>query len=492
MNLTSLDVIIILSYLLTTIIAGILLGRSQKSSFDYFLGGKKLRWPAVGLSMVASETSALTFISIPGLAYSTDCRFLQVVIGYCIGRIIVAFVFLPAYFRGDLVTAYEFLGNRFGIGLRRLSSVVFLVTRTLGSAVRLYATAIPLHLVTGLDYITSIMIIGSCTLLYTFTGGLRAVVIMDVVQLFIYLIGAVIVCVIIFQHLPNGWSDVMNYAVMNDTNKFAVFHWRDGNSLLGYFTSPYTLIGGVLGGTFLSMASHGVDQLLVQRLLGCRSLRDSQKALFLDASMIIVQFAFFLFLGILIFVYNKYFGISDMSMTTDEIFPRFIISVLPAGIAGIVIAGMFASAMGSLSSTLSALASSTFHDQLGSIIDYSKNKLQELRWSRFFTFVWGVILIGTAICFTGTTKPVIEIGLKIASFTFGGLLGMFFLGLFLKNICQRSAFVGFCCGIAVMAWVVLETQIAFTWHTFIGCSVSFVTAFVAEIISRRIRSENPK
>ncbi|MDP3683942.1 MAG: sodium:solute symporter, partial [Ignavibacteria bacterium] len=220
-----LDYLIIVGYLLGVTVAGIIIGAKQKNAKDYFLGGKNLSWWSVGFSIVASETSTLTFISIPGLAYKSNFHFLQLVFGYFIGRVLVSLVFIPAYYRGDLETAYDFLGKRFGSSLRKFTSSVFLSTRVLASGVRLFATAIPVHLITGYDYSTSILIIGAFTLVYTYVGGLKAVVAMDVVQLFIYLSGAVVSLIIIVGNLPNGFGDVFAYASMNG-NKFEIFNFH--------------------------------------------------------------------------------------------------------------------------------------------------------------------------------------------------------------------------------------------------------------------------
>lgn len=477
------DYLIVTLYLLGVTTAGVVIARRQKTTRDYFLGGKEMSWWSVGFSIVASETSTLTFISIPGLAYKSDMHFLQVAIGYLIGRLLVSVIFIPAYYKGDLETAYDFIGRRFGLGLRKFASTIFIVTRVLASGVRLFATAIPVHLITGLDYPTSILIIGGFTLVYTYLGGLKAVVAMDVVQLAIYLSGAAASMIIILQQLPNGWSDVVHFATAGGVNKFEIFNPRWGNSIWEFLATPYTLLGGLLGGTFLTMASHGTDQLLVQRLLGCRTRWDSQRALMLDALFIVLQFAFFLVLGLCLFAY--YGGVSFQQLglkSSDEIFPKFIVEALPTGIAGLVVASVLASAMGTLSSAISSLASSTFLDWFRLT---SKGKdlapVQELRWSRVFTCVWGLLLIGGAMLFTDTRNPVIEIGLKIASVTYGGLLGTFFLGLLFPGTGTRSAFAGFIAGLAVMVAILLTTPIDFTWHTLIGC---LVTVLVAQAVER--------
>lgn len=487
MGFSGIDYLIVITYLLGVTLIGVYIGRNQKNSRDYFLGGKEMSWWAVGFSIVASETSTLTFISIPGLAYKSNMHFLQLAVGYFVGRLLVSLIFIPAYYKGDLETAYDFLGKRFGDSLRKATSSVFIVTRVLASGVRLFATAIPVHLITGYDYATSIFIIGIFTLVYTYVGGLKAVVAMDVVQMFIYLGGAFASMMLIIDHLPNGWSDVVAFATANGLDKFSMVNHTSPNNFMEFLSSPYTLLGGILGGTFLSMASHGTDQLLVQRLLGCKTKWESQKALMLDASIIVLQFAFFLVLGLCLYAFYNGVPFQELGLkSSDEIFPKFIVENLPTGLAGLVVAGVLASAMGTLSSSISSLASSTFLD-LFKLTARGKNldEKTEVKWSKRFTLLWGFILIGGAMLFTDTTNPVVEIGLKIASFTYGGLLGTFFLGLLFKRTNQTDAFIGFAAGIIAMILVLTYTKIDFTWHTLIGCMATIIVGNISNIFTKK-------
>jgi len=489
MGFSILDYAIVAVYLLGVTVIGMYIGRKQRSSKDYFLGGKEMSWWSVGFSIVASETSTLTFISIPGLAYKSNMHFLQLAGGYFLGRLLVSLIFIPAYYKGDLETAYDFLGKRFGMSLRKFTSTVFIITRVLASGVRLFATAIPVHLITGYDYATSIFIIGIFTLIYTYVGGLKAVVAMDVVQMFIYLGGAAASMMLILNHLPNGWNDVVFFATQNGNNKFSILNLTTGNSLMEFLSSPYTLLGGLLGGTFLSMASHGTDQLLVQRLLGCKSRWDSQRALMLDAIVIVLQFAFFLVLGLCLYAFYNGIPFQQLGLTSsDEIFPKFIVENLPTGIAGLVVAGVLASAMGTLSSSISSLASSTFLD-IFKFTAKGKNldAQTEVKWSKRFTLLWGVLLIGGAMLFTDSKNPVVEIGLKIASFTYGGLLGTFFLGLLFKHTDQRDAYIGFVAGIVTMIVVLSSTTIDFTWHTLIGCLATILVGNLSALLRSNIQ-----
>lgn len=487
MGFSFLDYIIVAVYLIGVTVIGTIIAGKQRSPRDYFLGGKEMSWWSVGFSIVASETSTITFISIPGLAYNSNMHFLQVAVGYFIGRLLVSVIFIPAYYKGDLETAYDFLGKRYGMSLRKFTSSVFIVTRVLASGVRLFATSIPVHLITGFDYATSILLIGIFTLIYTYLGGLKAVVAMDVVQMFIYIGGAIASMFLILNHLPNGWADVVAYASRDGADKFSIINASFGNSFWEFLSSPYTLVGGLLGGTFLTMASHGTDQLIVQRLLGCKTTWDSQRALMLDASVIVLQFTFFLVLGLCLFAFYGGVTFQQLGLTSsDEIFPKFIVENLPTGIAGLVVAGVLASAMGTLSSSISSLASSTFLD-LFKLTARGKDldEKTEVKWSKRFTLLWGFILIGGAMLFTDTKNPVVEIGLKIASFTYGGLLGTFFLGLLFKKTDQTDAYAGFIAGILTMILVLTYTKIDFTWHTFIGCSATIIVGNLSRILRGR-------
>ena len=319
MNPRTLDLLIIVVYLVFVTLLGVRLSGRMRNSRDYFLGGRNLPWWAVCLSVVATETSTLTFISIPGLAYFTNLNFLQLGFGYILGRIIISFVFLPAYFRGELKTSYELLYNRYGTEVRQFSSVLFLSTRLLADGVRLFATAIPLAIMTGWSMPLCIVIIAVSTILYSSVGGIRSIVWIDVIQTFIYVGGAIIAGVFIIRHLPGGWQDVVDAA--STDNKFQIFNLGFGTSFSGFFKINYTLVSSILGGAFLSMASHGTDQIIVQRLLACRNARDSQKALIGSGFIVLVQFAIFLVLGLLLYAFYN-----GVEMRSDEISPRFIMT----------------------------------------------------------------------------------------------------------------------------------------------------------------------
>ena len=472
------DGIIILTYLTLIAAIGIISGGKQKSVKDYFLGSKSIPWWAVCFSIVATETSTITFISIPGLAYIANLNFLQVTFGYLIGRIAVAYIFLPAYFKGDLKTAYTFLEIRFGGKTRSFASIVFLFTRVAADGVRLFATAIPLKLLLNINYPTAIIIIALVALVYTYIGGVKGVIWTDVIQMSVYLGGAVLSAIFIIHLLPNGLSSFLSAA--NAGNKLNIFNLGFDNGISGFFNQPYTLIGGLIGGAFLSMASHGTDQLIVQRLLTTKTLRDSQKAIIGSGIIVIIQMTIFMIVGVMLFALY-----GPLKVKPDEIFPIFIIKELPVGLKGIIIAGLFSAALGTLSGSISSLASSTMLDLYIPFFGKLEDDKKQLRISRLFTFMWAGILVLTALSFTSITHSAVEVALSIASFTYGGLLGTFLLGRFVKNASQEDALAGFMAGIFIMITVISLKLAAWTWFTVIGVSATLIIGGILSNLSAK-------
>ena len=466
MNFSPLDIVALIAYLILVVALGSWFGRRQKDAKDYFLGGRQIPWYAVGLSVVATETSTLTFIGVPALAFSTDMTFLQLTFGYFIARIIISLLFLPAYYRGDMVTAYELIDRRFGPKMRKYTTFVFMITRVLADGVRLFATAIPLKLATGFSYPTSIVIIGVVTLIYTYFGGIKAVVWMDVIQFFMYIGGALVAFFIILHLLPNGWHDVV--AIAGPAGKFKFF---DPTVSLKV---PYTIWAGIFGGTFLTMASHGTDQLMVQRLLSCRKLKDSQTALISSGFVIILQFAFFLTLGVMLYAFYQKFPLVHPLARSDEIFPRFIVTHMPHGVAGLVVAAIFAAAMSSLSGSINSLASSSMWDILKPALGEKLIASRELLTSRLVTLGWGVLLILMAGV-AASWGNVLVVGLTIASYTYGGMLGTFLLGLLSKNTDQWDAMIAMTVGLLTILVVQSQSTIAWPWFVLIGTVFTYVT-----------------
>jgi SSS family transporter len=481
-GLETLDYLVILAYLAGIITFGILLGGRQSSARDYFLGSDRIPWWVVCFSIVAAETSALTFISIPGLAYLTNLTFLQVTFGYLIGRIIVSCLLLPAYYRGELSTAYAFLERRFGQKTRSLAAIVFLLTRIAADGVRLFATAIPLKFVLNVDYPTAIAILAAVALVYTTIGGVRGVIWVDAVQMLVYLGGAIVAIIFLVMHAEGGWGELTRAAV--DAHKLQVFDLSFGAD---FFQRPYTLLAGLLGGALLSMASHGTDQLVVQRLLAAGSLAASRKALIGSGIIIVLQFALFLLVGLLLF--GHYAGQPPLELGLqrhDEIFPKFIIEGLPPGVSGFIIAGLLAAALSTLAGSMSSLSSSTLLDLYQPLTGKPLDDRQALRFSRQITIGWALLLVSSALFFLNTNQTVVELALSIASFTYGGLLGTFLLGVLFRKPQQDDALAAFVGGVLVMISVISLKAVAWTWFTFIGVATTLLIGlFLSRIAQRR-------
>lgn len=447
---TTLDVVVLVAYILGVTVLGTWLGRRQSGARDYFLAGHGIPWWAICLSVVATETSALTFISAPATSYTSDFWFLQLVFGYLVGRILVAAVLLPRYFAGQLDTAYALLGERFGPGTRRFTSIIFMVTRAFADSIRVFAAAIPIQLVTGMTYTQSIVIAGVFTVIYTYYGGLKAVVWIDVVQMFLYMLGGVAALVVLTQLVPGGFGGIVEAGQAAD--KFRIIHLEGG------FASARWLLTGLVGGAFLSMASHGVDHIIVQRLLASRSLGDAKKAVVGSGVLVILQFALFLFVGVGLFAY---YGGREFA-TPDEIFPLFIVEGLPPGLSGLIVAGILAAMMSTVSSSLNSLASATTHDIYAPLTGRTDEE-HLMRVGRRFTLLWAAILIGGALLFQLVQQgtPIVVIALQVASFTYGGLLGGFLLAVLSKRAGERDAILGI--SVAITVLFVLWAAQQFEW-----------------------------
>ncbi|MDH3205474.1 MAG: sodium:solute symporter [Gemmatimonadota bacterium] len=470
MSFTTLDLVVLVVYLLGITAWGAWLGRGQTGGTDYFLGSRSLPWVAVMLSVVATETSTLTFLSIPGVAYTGSLVFLQLTLGYLIGRVLVSMLLLPAYYAGSLTTAYALLEVRFGLGARRFTSAIFMVTRLLADSVRLFATAIPLALITGLPYWASIVVIGVLTVVYTYFGGIKAVVWVDAVQMGLYLLGALVAIGAVQALVPGGWGEV--FASGRAAGKLDVIDLSFDMSV------AYTLWAGVLGGAIFTMASHGTDQLIVQRLLTCQDLRAAQKALIGSGFAVILQFALFLFVGLGLWAFygGREFAVSD------EIFALFIVEELPAGITGLLIAGVFAAAMSSLSSSINALASATAYDYWAPMAGARDDESRILRAGKAFTLLWATLLIVGAILFIPLSQgtSAVEVALGIASLVYGGLLGAFALGVLTKRPGQRAVMIGMVVGIGSVT--LIRDLVAWPWYVLLGSVITFAVGSLIGLV----------
>lgn len=480
MGLNTLDLVVIACYLAGVTLFGLRFRSGQQTLKGYFLADNAIPWWAISLSIVAAETSTLTVISVPGLAYDKDFSFLQLVIGYLIGRVVVSFVLIPQYFRGELVTAYQLIQRRFGQRLRALTAGVFLVTRAAAEGVRVFAVAIVVRvalggLLTGVsDFardLVAIAIVTALTLLYTLKGGLKAAIWTDVMQQTVYVAGTIVGLVTILHLVPGGWTTVREVA--GEAGKFRVFDFTFD------WTTKYTLWSGVIGGAFLTTASHGTDQLIVQRLLAARGERQAKIALLSSGVVIFFQFSLFLMIGAMLYVFYRIYPPAIAFARTDTIFPVFIVSHMPHGVSGLLIAAILAAAMSNLSAALNSLSSTSMVDFYIRLRPLT-SEIRRIWLSRAAMVVWALVLFGLALLARHGGR-VIEVGLTIASIAYGGMLGVFLLGVLTRKATELGAMMGMICGLALNLYLWLFTSVAFTWYVVLGSVATFVVGYAASL-----------
>jgi solute:Na+ symporter, SSS family len=479
-----LDLAIIVAYLIAITWFGARFRRGQANLRDYFLGGRNAPWWAISLSIVSAETSTLTIVGTPGLSFAGNLGFLQIVFGYLLGRMVISLLFLPQYFRGEMFTAYELMRRRFGERVRRLTASIFLITRALAEGVRVFAISMVISIVLGTGEVASIILIVCLTLFYTFEGGMTAVIWTDVVQMCLYVLGAAVSLFVILSKIPGGWPSVA--AIAGHAGKFQIFDFGFSPSM-HFFARTYTFWAGLAGGCFLTMASHGTDQLMVQRLLSARNETQSRAALLSSWVVIFFQFSLFLVIGILLFVYYQQAHLVAPAQT-DRIYAEFVWRHLPRGVAGLATAAILAAAMANLSAALNALASTTVIDFIRPLRRKAAD-VQDLRLARTMTVVWGLALVAIGI-FARRWGSVLESGLSIASVTLGLLLGVFLLGVLTTRVRERAAMAGVLAGLATILYVRYATPIAWTWWVLIGSAATFAAGYAASFIEPRTLLES--
>ena len=474
MVLRWIDYVVIGGYLLAITAFGSYFARFQKTTRDYFLTGRSVPWWAICFTIVATETSTLTFISVPATAYAGDMTFLQLVFGYIIGRVLISIIFIPAYFRGELVTSYELLQRRFGARVKNLSALIFLVTRALADGIRLFATALVISVVTQVPVTAAVTIIGVAMIIYTVRGGAAAVIWTDVVQLFVYVAGAAVVFASLLALIPGGWSEVVRIGTA--AGKFRLFDFSTTLS------RPYTFWAGIIGGVALTLSTHGTDQFLVQRLLSARSSREAARGLVLSGFLVFAQFVLFLVIGVMLFTYYQHVPLPRAVVRNDELLPTFIVTALTHGAAGFIVAAIVAAA---LSPSLNSMAATTVNDFYIKYYRPSADDATLLRVSRLWTIVWGVVQIAVAIGAQWMRRSVLDAGLAVLSYAAGPVLGAFLLGTLAPSVHEGAAFAGMLAGLAVMTVTVLRgsTAIAFTWYIVIGAATTVAVAYLASAIA---------
>jgi solute:Na+ symporter, SSS family len=478
MNLIDLAVIAV--YVTGCTALGAWLGSRSQGLKGYFLGESNIPTWAVMISIVATETSIVTFLSVPGVAYDGDFRFLQLAFGYLLGRVIVAAVLLPAYFRGEIFTAYQLLKDRFGGPTRTTASILFLVARSLGDGLRLFLASTVLEHLTGWPPEAAIVAVAAITIVYTFLGGMKAVIWTDVIQFSVYVLGALVALTILASKLPGGWAELFHAA--HDAGKFRLLDFSID------LTKPYTFWAGLIGGMVLNTATHGADQMMVQRYLSARSQRQAATALVASGFIILAQFAFFLLIGASLWVFYREFppsagvgsagtGVAD----SDQVFTYFIVHYLPTGILGLVIAAIFSAAMGTLAGSLNSSASTIVND-LYRPVTGRDDEQHLMRVSRAMTVAWGLVLAAVAFGARLLEDNVVNNALAIAGLVSGILLGLFLLGILTRRVGQTAAMAGVLAGIAAVLSAKFGTRLAFPWFALVGSSTVFAVGLAASYV----------
>jgi solute:Na+ symporter, SSS family len=481
MQLHAVDLIIIVAYLAGVVLLGWYFSRRQKDLRDYFLSDHDVPWWALAASIVATETSVVTFISVPAFAFAANARgeggnftFMQLVVGYMVGRLIIVVLFIPLYFRGELFTVYQILDRRFGGPVKRVAASLFIITRSLSDGVRLYATAIPLVALTGWADWKSILIIGVVMIVFTYLGGITAVIWIEVIQLLIYNLGAIVAGLMLLNLIRGGWSEVV--AVGSEAGKFRFL------DLATDISRSYTFWAGVIGGAFLTTSTHGTDQYMVQRYLCSKDSRQAAKALLASGVIVFAQFVMFLLIGVMLFVFYGRYQTLPADISADRVFSHFIVNELPTGLIGLVIAAMLAAAM---SSSLNALASTSITDFYQPLYAPNRSEAHYVRVSRVITAVWGAVQIAAALYVIGKDRRIVDTVLSIASFTNGPILGLFFLGTLTRRVKQAGALAGVSTGIAVMVFVWARLDVSWQWYVLIGSGVTFMVGYLASLMLDR-------
>jgi SSS family transporter len=468
------DAAVVAAYLVVVIGLGVWIGRGNRTPADYFLGGRDLPWWALLGSIVATETSTATFLSVPGVAFNGDMRFLQLAFGLILGRMLVAAVLLPQYFRGRLDTAYELLGQRFGGATKPVASVLFLVARNLGDGLRLFLAALVVENVTGLPLSACALAVGGLTIVYTVLGGIKSVVWNDCVQLVIYLAGGVAIAVMLGQLVPGGWEQIVKYGQGHDKFRLFVFDLD--------LTQPFTIWSGVIVGSFLTLGTHGTDQMMVQRYLAARSQRDAARAVVLSGWVVLAQFALFLLIGVALAAFYAADPASVPFARGDAVMPAFVVHHLPPGLVGLLLAAIFAAAMSTLSSSLISSARSAVSDLYCPWRNIPTDDPRLVPLSRALTVAFGLVQVGVGIAAENVSASVVESALAIAGFVAGILLGVFALGVLTSRVGWRAALVGMLAGLIAESWLQFGTPVAWTWLAVAGSLTTFLTGLFASFV----------
>jgi SSS family transporter len=471
--MNALDYAVVAAYLIAITAFGSYFARFQKNTKNYFLTDNSIPWWGICFTIVATETSTLTFIGVPAAAYAGNWTFLQLAAGYVLGRIIVSVLFLPRYFRGALITSYQLLRQRFGPSVSTVAAGLFLITRSLADGIRLFATALVISIVTGVPVPWTIVVLGGAMIVYTVRGGSAAVIWTDVVQMFIYVAGALVVFVALLQQIPGGWGEVVR--IGSAAGKFGLI------DLSLQPTKVYTLWAGLAGGIALTLATHGTDQFLVQRLLSADSPKSAARGLVLSGVIVFAQFALFLLIGAMLFAYHQHYPLTVALPRNDAILPRFIVDHLPHGLVGFIVAAIVAAA---LSPSINAMAATTVNDFYLRYVRTAPSEAYLLRLSKRLTILWGLVQLVVALGAQWLDQGVLDAGLSVLSLTTGPVLGAFLVGVLTRRVGAAAMIAGMALGAIVLAVVWWTGAVAWTWFALVGAAVTGAGALAASLALR--------
>jgi solute:Na+ symporter, SSS family len=466
--MTAVDYAVVVAYLIGIAAFGSWLGRFHKTTADYFLTGRSVPGWAICCTTVATETSTLSFIGVPAAAYTGDFGFLQLAAGFILGRALVGLLLVPAYFAGDLLTSYDLLRQRFGPAVKNLSAGLFICTRSLADGIRLYATALVISVVTGVPVSIVIVVLGVVMIGYTLRGGAAAVIWTDVIQLFVYLLGAAILVYSLLSHIQGGWHTVVDMGAA--AGKFNVIDaaWNP--------RKIYTLWSGLLGGMVLTLAVQGTDQFFVQRLLAARSRRAAAWGVFASGLVVFAQFTLFLLIGVMLWVYYQQTPLPVTVTRADTIVSVYTLHSLGSGLAGVIIAAIVAAA---LSPSINALAATTVNDFYRPYVRPEADDAHLMRVSRIATVGWGIVQLAIALGAQFMQQGVLDAGLTVLGLSSGAVLGAFLLGTLWPSVPGPAVFVGMVAGICVVVGLWWASPIAWTWHALIGATTTSGVALIA-------------
>ena len=472
--MNGLDYAVVTAYLVAITLFGSYFARFQKNTRNYFLTDQSTPWWAICFTIVATETSTLTFIGVPASAYAGNWTFLQLAAGYVIGRLIVSVLFLPQYFRGALVTSYQLLQRRFGPSVSTVAAGLFLVTRSLADGIRLFATALVISIVTGVPVPWTVCVLGGAMIVYTVRGGSAAVIWTDVVQMFIYVAGALVVFFALLNQIPGGWGEVVRLG--SAAGKFTVFDLSLDPKKI------YTLWAGLAGGIALTLATHGTDQFLVQRLLSADSPKSAARGLVLSGFIVFAQFALFLTIGAMLYAYHQHVPLTAALPRNDAILPQFIVERLPHGLIGFIVAAIVAAA---LSPSINAMAATTVNDFYLRYVNAKPDEAKLLRLSKQLTVFWGIVQLIVALGAQWLDQSVLDAGLSVLSLTTGPVLGAFLVGVTTRRVGAAAMIAGMALGSAVLVWAWWTAAVGWTWYALIGAAVSAGGALAASMVAPR-------